>query len=381
MPGQGEDFGGRCARAAALFRTLGADALLATDIATVRWLTGREAELGWGPQYPVSAGTAVVLGGDARGWILCPAGEEGAGPNIEGLEVATYEGYTLGELRPHENCRVVLGDLVARSLAGKGRSRGQNLGPRWAVEAHSLAAALTPGPEWVDVARPLRDLRVRKEPAEIAVLERAASVASVGQRAFRAAALPGRSEIEIFTDVRTAMEREAGTRLPLLPDLLSGPRMLLVGAPPTTRVLRPGELALCDLQPRLEGYWADSCSTLCAGRPTPEMQRLNDACRRALDAGIALARPGTVARAIDARMRSIVGDAGYTYPHHSGHGVGTNFHEEPRIVPHADRRLDECTVIALEPGGYGNGIGCRVEMIMEVTPAGGRVMTSYELGL
>jgi Xaa-Pro aminopeptidase len=58
-----------------------------------------------------------------------------------------------------------------------------------------------------------------------------------------------------------------------------------------------------------------------------------------------------------------------------------SFHEEPRIVPGSSTVLQERMVIALEPAGFGSGIGCRTEHVMEVTPAGGRVLTDYEFGL
>jgi Xaa-Pro aminopeptidase len=178
------------------------------------------------------------------------------------------------------------------------------------------------------------------------------------------------------------MELEAGTRVPVLPDLMSGPRLLEVGRPPTDRRIEAGELALCDLAARGPlGYWADSCTTICVGRPTDEMQRLHDAVRRTLDRGIALARPGVVAGDLDAELRAMMAEAGYTWPHHAGHAVGAGYHEEPRIVPGSTVPLDENMVIALEPGGFGNGIGARVEHVVVVTPSGGRILTDYETRL
>ena len=177
------------------------------------------------------------------------------------------------------------------------------------------------------------------------------------------------------------MEKEAGTRVPVLPDLISGPRMALVGVPPTDRRLEPGDLALADLVVRVDGYWADSCTTICLGQPTDAMRRLHDACVRTLQAGIELARPGTVAGDLDQRVRGAMREAGYEYPHHTGHGVGVSFHEEPRIVPDATMVLEEGMVVALEPAGFGHGIGCRTEHLMVVTASGGRVLTDYPFGL
>jgi len=374
-----EPFPDRWRRAGSTLRGLGALALIASDVATVRWLTGRESEIEWGPPYPLSAGTLVVLRPDGIGWILCPAGEEVAGPAIRGVTVDPYEGYSLGPLQAHENCHRVLGRRVSEALPEPG---GTKLGdPRVAIEAHALPMALAPRVAWVDASEALQALRITKDPSEIELLERSARVASAGQRAFRSSAAPGIPEVELFSIIHTAMEMEAGARVPVFADLVSGPRLPLVGAPPTQRRIGAGELVLCDLAPRVGGYWSDSCTTVCVGRPTPEMVRLHDACRQALDLGVSLARPGVLAGDIDARLRGTLRSAGYEYPHHSGHGIGTNFHEAPRIVPGSTVPLEAGMVLALEPAGFGNGIGCRLELLMEVMPAGGRVLTEYEVGL
>jgi Xaa-Pro aminopeptidase len=354
----------RCRRAAAAAASLGADRLLASDHGTVRWLTGRESEIGWGPLYPISAGTHVLLDPDGRGRIFCAEGEEEAGPAIAGLEVVTYPGYTVTPLRAYP--------ALKKLLDGAGRL---------AVEAHALSVALAPHTETVDATQALASLRLRKDPAEIARIERAARVASIGQRTFRACAEPGITEIELFSALHAAMEKEAGTRVPVLPDLISGPRMALVGVPPTDRRLEAGDLALADLVVRVDGYWADSCTTICLGKPTDAMRRLHDACVGALEIGIEMTQPGTVAGDLDKRVRGAIKEAGYEYPHHTGHGVGVSFHEEPRIVPDATMVLEEGMVVALEPAGFGQGMGCRTEHLMVVTPGGGRVLTDYPFGL
>jgi Xaa-Pro dipeptidase len=364
-----EPFGDRCREAGDLVRRLGTEALVAGDPATVRWLTGRSAEIEFGPPYPIGAGTCVVLDRSGRGTIICAEDDATAGPEVPGLEVAAYQAYSLTPLRAYASAARLLADALGD--AGL-----------LAVEPDATALSLVGGRPWVDAGYDLRALRMVKDEAEIAAIARACAVVSVGQRTFRAATRPGIREIEVFSAVHAAMEADAGTRVPVLPDLLSGERLLEVGRPPTERVIRADELALCDLAARGPlGLWADSCTTICVGRPTPAMRRLHDTCRRALDRGIALARPGIVAGELDAALRSIMADAGYAYPHHTGHGVGAGYHEEPRIVPGSAVRLESGMVIALEPAGFGDGIGARVEHVLVVTSDGGRVLTQYETRL
>jgi Xaa-Pro aminopeptidase len=141
------------------------------------------------------------------------------------------------------------------------------------------------------------------------------------------------------------------------------------------------ELVLCDLSVRVDGFWADSCTTICLGKPTNAMKRLHDVLLRALHAAIEMATPGTVAGSIDAKVRGIIAQAGFSYSFHSGHGVGVNYMEEPRIVPHGQTTIGPGMVLALEPAAFGGGIGGRVEHLVEVTPSGPKVLTDLDLEL
>jgi Xaa-Pro aminopeptidase len=255
---------------------------------------------------------------------------------------------------------------------------------RLAIEAGGVPGALVVALETrptVDVGPAIRLARAIKDDREIAAIRRAAEVANAGQRALRAQLRSGISEIELWTRIHGAMETEVGARVPTLADLVSGERCAEIGGPPTDRVVGENELVLCDLVPRRDGYWADSCVTICVGTPSVEVQRLHDAARRALDLGIRSARPGTSAGQLDALVRGAMSDSGYTYPHHSGHGVGLSVHEEPRIVSESPQILEEGMVIALEPGSYLQTTGLRVEHLMIVRPQGGEVITGYSLDL
>jgi Xaa-Pro aminopeptidase len=87
-------------------------------------------------------------------------------------------------------------------------------------------------------------------------------------------------------------------------------------------------------------------------------------------------RPGALSSEIDATARAIV-----DFPHHTGHGVGRSVHEEPRIIPGADRVLEAGMVIALEPGTYGDDWGVRVEQLVLVTDGGCEALSRHDLSL
>ena len=103
----------------------------------------------------------------------------------------------------------------------------------------------------------------------------------------------------------------------------------------------------------------------------------------ALEFAISLVKPGAVASEIDRRVRQFIAGAGYpVYPHHTGHGVGVSGHEEPRIVPYNDVRLEPGMVIMLEPGIYFPGeTAVRLEDALLVTEDGAELLTRHDKSL
>lgn len=212
-------------------------------------------------------------------------------------------------------------------------------------------------------------------------VRRAAAVASAGQRALREAARAGTSELELWDHVAAAMTASAGAPVQANVDLLSGPRTALVDGRPSARRIAAGESILLDLAPRIEGWWADSCSTVCAGSPGAELRRRHAAALRALERGIEAARPGLTGGELDAIVRNAMGDAGYGYEHHSGHGVGVDAQQPPWVRPGSADPIEEGTILALEPGCYGAGVGVRLEHLVVVAGDGARLLTDHPLSL
>jgi Xaa-Pro aminopeptidase len=99
-------------------------------------------------------------------------------------------------------------------------------------------------------------------------------------------------------------------------------------------------------------------------------------CCEALERGLAAVRPGVCAGDLDALVRE-----GLDYPHHTGHGVGTAAHEEPRIVPASQTVLEPGMIVALEPGSYPGPWGMRVERVALVTEGGCEVLSAHDLSL
>ena len=346
-------------RALEIARRLGADGVLAAEPSTVTWLTGFEADIESEPS-PFALLPLAVVTPDGPPILVVSEDDSLAAP--PDCEVSVYTGFTIGEL-----------DLVgSASRALRAATDGRAL----ATEPAALSSALARGLRLVDASVELLSARGVKDLDEIELLRAAVKLCDIGQAHARAQAQAGVLEIELWALLRGAMELDAGGRIPVLADLASGPRTAETGGPPGPRTFAEGDLVICDLVPRLKGYWGDSCSTLVVGEPAAGARSKHRAALEALERGIEAVRPGAVAGSLDKLMRK-----GLDYPHHSGHGLGTSWHEEPRIVPGGRTRLEPGMVLALEPGVYDDAEGVRVEQVVLVTEDGCTILSNHSLEL
>lgn len=317
----------RVAKLSELARDAGVAAVVVSNPATVRWVGIEESE-----------GTLVVVGG-GEGRLVTPAHEEPVEP-----------------------------DPLARALAEIGIAEGDPLG-----------GELGPNSRWLDLSREISEARAIKGPDEVERIAAAAELVAAGHRVLRETCEPGVSELQLWDAVGAELTSEAGGPVEAVVDLMVGERTELVGEPPGPARLKAGDAVLFDLAPRLDGYWADSCATFVCGASSREFSRRHGAVAAALERGLAWARPGVTAGALDAEIRARLAAAGLDCPHHTGHGVGTSAQEPPWIVRDNDAVLEEGMVIALEPGVYGDGFGVRLEHLAVIEPGGARPLTQHSL--
>ena len=200
--------------------------LLSGDLATVTWLTGLATDIEYGPSL-FTVAPLVIL--DSDGSLLAVVSEDEAGGVGEGVETRTFPGFAVED--------------VDRSALATRLAREALIGAREvAADAASLpgalvAALLGDGVAIVDVSTELPAARAVKDADEIEAIRASTGIADVGQKAAREAAAAGRTELDVWSEARAAMERAAGGRVPLLADLVSGERTAEVGGPPSDRVL------------------------------------------------------------------------------------------------------------------------------------------------
>jgi Xaa-Pro aminopeptidase len=233
---------------------------------------------------------------------------------------------------------------------------------------------------WVDVAGPLESVRAAKFPDEIECMRRAGVVADLVQTTVKEEAADGVREVDLATRAVARAWESVGRRFPILLTLTAGAGTAAIGGwEPTERRIAAGELVCADTAPWLDGYWSDTCNAVVVGEPTDRQAEVFAVVQRALQAGLAAARPGVEARRVDEACRSVMREAGHEYPHHSGHGLGLAHTEPPRITPDSQEIIREGMVIALEPGAYVEGWGgFRHEHVFVVRALENELLTRFE---
>ncbi len=347
-------------RALEVVRAAGGEALLATRPASVTWLTGYAEEIEWGPS-PFALSPMALLTDDAPPVLIIS--EDGAEAAAAlSCEVFSYRGFSVEPIDPVGGATRALREAVGSRLV--------------ATEPGYLPAALAPEVEWIDIGDRLRLVEAVKDEDEIAKIRAAVGLCDAGQADARARSVPGITELELWTHLRFAIERGAGARTPIVADCVAGPRTGDIGGMPGRRRIEEGDLVLVDLAPRRDGYWADSCAAWAVGEPSKTAIAHHKAARERLERVLEAVKPGAVAADLDAICRT-----GLDYPHHSGHGLGATWHEEPRIVPGSRTVLEAGMVVAFEPGSYGDGEGVRVEQVVLVTDDGCEILSGHSLDL
>jgi Xaa-Pro aminopeptidase len=254
-------------------------------------------------------------------------------------------------------------------------------GPRQAHGANS-------GPQLVPTERLIERARAVKDVTEIAALREAARRLSGVAVAVPQLVRTGRREREIAWDVEAEL-RAAGFERPAFDTIVAaGPNSALPHARPTDRSLQPGDGVVLDFGGVYDGYCVDLTRTVQLGPVSSELRRIFNVVVQAQAAAIAAVRPGARPSDVDRAAREVLARHGLAeaFGHGTGHGLGLEVHEEPRIgkvVPgQPDDPLEQGMVFTIEPGAYIPGIGgVRLEDDVLVIDGGCEVLTDVPIRL
>lgn len=224
-----------------------------------------------------------------------------------------------------------------------------------------------------DVGDAVSRLRIVKQPGELADLRRAAAIIESALEAALAPGIVGLSEADLAWRIEVAM-REAGAEAPAFDTIVAaGPRGALAHAIPGESRIAVGELVVIDAGARCNGYHSDITRTVATGEIGAEARAAYEVVLAAQLAGLAAVRPGVNGRDVDAAARAVIEDAGLgdRFGHGTGHGVGLQIHELPRLGRTVGDVLAEGMVHTVEPGVYLDGsFGVRIEDTVVVTADG-----------
>src|SRR6185503_10835604 len=220
----------------------------------------------------------------------------------------------------------------------------------------------------------IEQLRSIKDADEVRRIRRSCDLLSGVARELVRWVRPGRGEREIAEDIDGAMRRAGLTRPAFETIVASGPNSALPHARPTDRRLQEGDLVVLDFGGVLDGYCGDLTRMAGVGKVGAEARALFEAVRAAQVAALAAVRAQTLASEVDTAARQVLETHGFgeAFLHATGHGLGLDVHEAPRIGRRTDRiedrpgndeeehdrhRLRAGMVCTIEPGAYVAGIG------------------------
>ena len=322
-------------RLASVLRRSKVDSLLVTHPTNWFYLTGFTGDSG----ALVFARKGVTLVTDGRFVVQAKA-------ETSGIRIRRQEG--------------TLQESTARALADL-RARRVGFDPLHMTVSQLQSARKAAGSrfQWVPAPGLTEMLRMRKEAGELAQMRRAAILAGEIMEFAVGLLKPGVRENEVAAEIEYEMRRRGATGPSFETIVAFGERAALPHARPTGKRLRKNELVVLDLGVILAHYCSDITRTVFVGRAPKRIRMWYKAVLEAHEAAISTAKEGVACGDVDAAARGVL--AGYglggLFVHSTGHGLGLEVHEEPRVAKGQGRRLEPGNVITIEPGVYAEGIG------------------------
>jgi len=224
----------------------------------------------------------------------------------------------------------------------------------------------------------VEELRAVKDSEEIDLLRRVATLTGRVLDGLRPQVRPGVCESDLAAEIEYQMRLEGADGAAFATIVASGPRAALPHARASCKEIKRNELVIVDLGAILAGYAADMTRTFYTGRPTRRIRSLYDAVREAQQRAIESANVGMEAGKIDRAARRALDGRGLAkyFTHSTGHGVGLEVHEAPRLARGQREQLQAGHVVAVEPAIYLEGFGgVRLEDMVLIGSHGPEVLT------
>ena len=189
---------------------------------------------------------------------------------------------------------------------------------------------------------------------------------------------PGVKETEVAAEMEYAARSRGAEGMSFETIIASGPRSALPHGRASDAAIPARGFVVGDFGVILSGYCSDMTRTVYVGKITPKARRMYEAVREAQQAGLDAVKPGVSVGRVDREARKSLQrrKLGNHFTHSTGHGVGLEIHEAPRIAKGQSENLCPGMVITIEPGAYVPGFGgVRIEDMVVVTESGCEVLT------
>jgi Xaa-Pro aminopeptidase len=269
-------------------------------------------------------------------------------------------------------------------LAGSGSRQGSKV--VLGIEAESMSVAMQTrlgamlrSKVRMRPAAPLVErLRMVKDRDEIRLIRR---VVEMGAGLFGTVLKkirPGTKEVEVAAAMEYQARRAGADGMSFSAIIASGKRSALVHGRASNASIPARGFVVCDFGVILAGYCSDRTRTVHVGRPSSEARQMYAAVLEAQRAAIAAVGPGVSAGDVDSAARKVLrkNNLARYFTHSTGHGLGLEVHEAPRLAAAQRQELEPGMVVTIEPGAYIPGrMGVRIEDVVVVTPSGREVLT------
>jgi Xaa-Pro aminopeptidase len=335
----------------------GVDALLVSNLTNIRYLTGF-----------TGSNALLIVRPDEAIFLTDFRYLERVAPMRAFLEVRQV----------NQEILRIAGEQVAAALPPGGRLGFE--GGDMTFAQHRLLLAALPGVEPVATSGAVEALRMVKDEQELDRIRRAAALLEPVYAALADEGLAGRREVDVAWRI-LELFHEAGAQAGAFDSIVaSGEAGALPHAEPRETVIEGGTLVTLDLGCMLEGYLSDCTRTFATGPLPAELAEIYEICLQAQLAGLAAVRSGAGGAEVDAVVRDLISQAGHGehFQHGTGHGVGLDIHEAPRLAQTSTATLQVGMVVTVEPGIYLPGVGgVRIEDLVIVTADGAERLTGY----
>ena len=272
--------------------------------------------------------------------------------------------------------------IAAKRLRGRVRL-GYDPAHLTQAEWIKLKAAAGESVSWRSTAGLVESLREIKSPDELEAMRRAAKLGSEVMGEVISLAKPGVTELELAAEADYRMRRKGAAGPAFDTIVASGVRSALPHARPTEKCLQKNELVVLDLGAILRHYCSDLTRTVYLGRAPGRVRRWYRAVAEAQQAALHALQAGQQAGTVDRAARRVLERCrlGRFFTHSTGHGLGTEVHEGPRLGRGQKQEIRVGNVVTLEPGIYVEGVGgIRIEDDVAVHASGPEILTSAPRG-